>query len=120
VPTPVREEAQPAAKRAVAAPGPAQIEKSGVTPRAPAPLSPTGRVNEGEKAKAIPSRAEPKPVTPPPAAIKEPTAPKAAKSEKQAPGKPVPPDREKANGGEKKAGEHQTPAEKPAAPPTSP
>src|SRR5581483_8599131 len=107
--TTVRGEVGLREKKAVATPAPTQIEKTGAASRTPAVPTPTGRVTEGERAKATPSRAEPKP----PAAAKEPTAPKA---EKKAAGKPAP----KETSAEKKAAEHQTPAERPAAPPASP
>jgi hypothetical protein len=141
VQTPVGSEAQPAAKKAVTASAPSQVEKPGATPRAPAPLPPTGRVSEGENFKPIPSQPAPRPVTVPPAALKEPIAPKAVtnvqpsknpvpKVEK-APGKPLPPAPEKVSEGEKngkpagephsqKAEEHQTPPEKPVVPPGAP
>jgi Family of unknown function (DUF6600) len=134
---PIRSEAQPAAKKAVAASAPSGVEKPGVAPRAPAPLAPTARVSESENFKPIPSQPEPRPVTAQPAALKEPTAPKAAthvqpskapiQKVEKAPGKPLPPAPEKVNGDEtngKAAGEphsqkpeeHHTPPEKPVVP----
>jgi hypothetical protein len=98
-------------------------------------------VSEGENFKPIPSQPAPRPVTAPPAALKEPAAPKAVtniqpskapvQKVEKAPGKPLPPAPEKVNGGEKngkaagdphgqKAEEHQTPPEKPVVPPGAP
>jgi len=143
-PTPVRSEVEPRAIKSVAGPGPSQVEKPGVTPRGPAPLTPTGRVTGSENPKPIPSQAALKPATPQPAAIKQATPPKAAKyaqppeppagkSETNAPNNPVPSVRVKPVVSEKngkaagkqghnpKAPEYQPLPEKPAVlPPSSP
>jgi hypothetical protein len=106
VQTPVPGEAKAVEKKITAAPAPPPVEKPGVTPPAPAPLAPTGRVSENQKAKSIPSQSEPRTEIARSAAIKEPTEPHVAKhaepsekpakkSEKKAPVKTVPPDKEK-------------------------
>ncbi len=85
VQTPLRSEVQPHAMKAVVAPAPAQVTKPGVASREPAPLSPTGRVGESEKANPIPPQAKPRPETTRPAAVQEPSAPKATQPANQRP-----------------------------------
>ncbi|MEY2429716.1 MAG: hypothetical protein QOJ40_2601 [Verrucomicrobiota bacterium] len=60
-PPPARSEAVPREQKAVVAPAATQVEKPAATPRAPAPITPTGRASEGEKAKNISSQSEPGP-----------------------------------------------------------
>jgi hypothetical protein len=71
--TPVRSELQPRAGKAVAAPGTFPVEHS-VNSDAPAALTPTGRLKDGQPAQARPATA-----TPRSAAIKKPAAPQADK-----------------------------------------
>src|SRR5258706_282127 len=122
VQTPVRSEVESSARKAVAASAPSQAEKPVVTPRAPAPPSPTGRVPAIEKSRPIPTPAEPRTETPRPSATKE-TTPKPAKysqpseqpekkSEKKTSAQPVPEQKNgKAEGqqGHNQKGEHPTP-----------
>jgi len=79
VPAPVRSEVEPGVKKVVAAPAPAQVQKPGVIPPAPAPLTPVALARENEKAKPTSPQAEPKPQTSRPATIKQPTQPPPAK-----------------------------------------
>ncbi len=102
----------PSEKKTVAAPAPVPVEKPNLTPPGPAPLTPTGRAKEIEKAKPVPPQAEPRVETARPSAIKETTEPKGAKhaeptetpgkkSEKEAPPQSVGPAKEKPAAGEK-------------------
>jgi Family of unknown function (DUF6600) len=51
---------------------PSHVEKPAATPHTPAPLPPTGRTREIEKANPVPPQARPQPETPRSSAIKEP------------------------------------------------
>ena len=93
VQTPVRSEAAPPERNAVVAPAPSQAERPVATPRAPAPLTPTGRVRESEPAKPIPSQADPRPQTPRPEANSQPTEPRADKRVEKQPTPAKAPDR---------------------------
>jgi hypothetical protein len=109
---PVPGEVEPRGKKTVAAPVPAQVEKPGATPRAPAPIAPTGRVRESEKAKPAPTAPEFKPDPRPegnhPSANRESTGQKADKPiEKQE--KPARPSDEKV---QRPARENPAPSEK--------
>ena len=66
---PLRSEAVPREQKAIPAPATSQLEKPAATPRAPAPLTPTGRLSESEKAKPAPSQPEPRPEAIHPAVI---------------------------------------------------
>jgi Family of unknown function (DUF6600) len=83
VQAPVSRQVKPAGEKMVAAPAPPPVEKPNLTPRSPAPPTPTGRASESEKARTVPARAEHTPEAVPPTTIKEPAAPKAGHLEKQ-------------------------------------
>jgi len=88
---------------------PSQVEKPAVTPRTQAPLPPTGRTTEDEKAKPLPAFLSPKPEAPRAIEPKGPTEkaekragpPEASKSDRQAAEKAALSAKEKPAAGEK-------------------
>ena len=73
VQTPVRNEAQPAEKKAVAAPAPPQVQKPVAATHEPAAPAPKNSKAQSETRKSVPAAAESKPEDNHPPAIKEPT-----------------------------------------------
>jgi len=95
-----------------------RVEKPGLTPAAPPPLTPTGRVRQSEKVNPTPAQAEPRPQTPRPAATKEPTGQKADKQPVKQEKSAQPPARNTQRPSEQPAREKPAASEKPAPEPT--